>query len=217
LPWQDVGFLMRAMERASSVCLVEVGATRGTGFLVAPGLVLTNYHVLKFKPEDDIEANAKATVLRFGCFTSESGDASKGKEFKLVDERILAQSGVKALDFVLLKVEDKIRGEIAIRPAPLETALPAKKTALNILHHPGGDTMKLSTSGNGVTDVLAERGLIQYVTPAVEGSSGSPCFNDDWRVVALHHAQRSRGWGSVREGILIHTIQQQINNYLQQA
>ncbi|MGL4649089.1 MAG: trypsin-like peptidase domain-containing protein, partial [Caldilineaceae bacterium] len=30
-----------------------------------------------------------------------------------------------------------------------------------------------------------------YLTDTLPGSSGSPCFNDRWEVVALHH---SGGW-----------------------
>ncbi|BBD63609.1 hypothetical protein NIES2109_64840 (plasmid) [Nostoc sp. HK-01] len=30
--------------------------------------------------------------------------------------------------------------------------------------------------------------VVQYVTSTLQGSSGSPVFNDAWDVVALHHA-----------------------------
>jgi hypothetical protein len=42
--FQDVGFLKRAIDRAGSVCRVEFThlARRGTGFLVAPDLVLVS-------------------------------------------------------------------------------------------------------------------------------------------------------------------------------
>jgi V8-like Glu-specific endopeptidase len=29
---------------------------------------------------------------------------------------------------------------------------------------------------------------VQYITDTLPGSSGSPVFNDDWRIVALHHS-----------------------------
>ena len=45
--WWDVGFLKRGLERASSVCRIEVPArdTTGTGVLIGDRLVLTNYHM----------------------------------------------------------------------------------------------------------------------------------------------------------------------------
>ncbi len=74
--------------------------------------------------------------------------------------------------------------------------------------------MKLAIAPNGVTDVLAGEGLVQYVTTAAGGSSGSPCFDDDWQLAALHHAQRARPFGRIGEGILIGAIQEQIADLL---
>jgi len=214
LPWQDVGFLRRAMACSSSVCRVEIGKITGTGFLVGQALVLTNYHVLKATQEDDIQANARKAIVRFAAFTSDTGDAEEGLPFKLDDGPVVEQSVVEDLDFVLLKVEPRILAQDSIKKVVLDPKLPAAKSGLNILHHPGGDTMKLSTSGNGVTGTYEDKGLLQYVTSAAEGSSGSPCFTDDWKVVALHHAQRSRAWGSVREGILMRDILARIHQHL---
>jgi V8-like Glu-specific endopeptidase len=222
LPWQDVGFLRRAMKCASSVCLIKMDKESGTGkevtgsgFLISDELVLTNYHVLKPTAASDIQANARNAVVKFAVFTSAEGEPEKGIEYKLTEEEpIVAQSAVADLDFVLLRVEPKVRAEKSIVKVELDTTLPAGKSSLNLLHHPGGDTMKLSTSGNGVTGIYADKGLVQYVTSAAEGSSGSPCFTDDWKVVALHHAQRSRAWGSIREGILMKDILARIHQHL---
>jgi V8-like Glu-specific endopeptidase len=214
-PWQDVGFLRRAMARSASVCRVEVGKTGGTGFLVAPGKVLTNYHVLRPDGMPDIQLNAKQAILRFECFTMSGGDPSEGRVYRVAPDGILEQSPVKELDFVLLQVEDKIVADDALSPAPLADDVPPLKSALNLLHHPGKDTMKLSTSADGVTGVYSDRGLIQYATKAVGGSSGSPCFNDEWKVVALHHAARATTFGSIREGVLIQPIRDRIEKYLE--
>ena len=215
LPWQDVGFLRRAMKCASSVCRVEIGKVTGTGFRIGDALVLTNYHVLKPTDADDLQANAAKAVVRFAAYTSADGKAEEGLSFKLDAQPIVDQSVVADLDFVLLKVEPKILAAESIAKAELDPSLPANKSALNILHHPGGDTMKLSTSGNGVTGVYDSKGLVQYATNAAEGSSGSPCYTDDWKVVALHHAQRSRPFGSVREGILMKNILARIHQHLE--
>jgi len=214
-PWQDVGFLRRAMARSASVCRVEIGKVSGTGFIVAPGKVLTNYHVLRPDDASDIQKNAKQAILRFEYFTMSGGDPSEGCVYRVVDGGILDQSPVGELDFVLLQVEDKILGNGALAPAPLADEVPPVKSALNLLHHPAKETMKLSTSADGVTGVYPDRGLIQYATRAVGGSSGSPCFNDDWKVVALHHAGRATTFGSIREGILIGPIRVRIKAYLE--
>ena len=215
MPWQDVGFLRRAIKCASSVCRVEIGKVTGTGFRVSDVLVLTNYHVLKPTDADDLQANAAKAVVRFAAYTSAEGKAEEGLSFKLDEDPIVDQSVVEELDFVLLKVEPKILAAESIEKVELDPSLPANKSALNILHHPGGDTMKLSTSGNGITGVYSDKGLVQYATKASEGSSGSPCFTDDWKVVALHHAQRSRTFGSVREGVLMKNILARIHQHLE--
>jgi len=210
-PWLDVGFLRTAIARAAAVCLVENGSVTGTGCLVAPTRVLTNYHVLCPKPGDDPAAAVANLVLRFGSFTVADG-VSAGKPFKPVT--LLDSSPPGKLDFALLEVDPKIQGEEEIKPAPISPGLPAAGAALNILHHPAGGGMKLSTSANGVTGVYEDRGYVQYATAAIGGSSGSPCFNDSWDMVALHHAQRARPVGSVREGILMRTICQQAKAFL---
>jgi endonuclease G len=89
-----------------------------------------------------------------------------------------------------------------------------KGTALNILGHPEGGPMKLALSGNGVVGVYREAGRVQYATRALNGSSGSPCFDDDWHPVAIHHAERAKSFGAVREGILLEPIFDQIRNFL---
>ena len=81
---------------------------------------------------------------------------------------------------------------------------------MNILQHPDRQPLKLAVSGNGVDKVIQERGLVQYSTRALGGSSGAPCFNDNWEVVALHHAQRARSLYSIREGIIFKSIYDEI-------
>jgi hypothetical protein len=59
-----------------------------------------------------------------------------------------------------------------------------------------------------------ENGLVQYSTLAQSGSSGSPCFSDAWEVIALHHSQESKYFGTVREGILMQSILAEIKQFL---
>ena len=73
--------------------------------------------------------------------------------------------------------------------------------------------MKLAASKDGITSILPN-GLVQYANKAAGGSSGSPCFSEDWKVVALHHAERSRRFGAIREGILLSSIYPEIKRHL---
>jgi|GEM_PF-1452800 V8-like Glu-specific endopeptidase len=216
--YQDVGFLMRAIERAACVCRIEIPSNgrRGTGFLIRPNLLLTNYHVLKETPEDDIEANAHEAILRFGAVTGDDGKLLPGQVFRLVSRNpILKASPAEQLDYVLLQVEDDITKTTKVLPAPWDLAPLKDRCGLNILQHPvlhaeDGGGMKIAMSSNGIVHVDSGKGLVQYVTRAAAGSSGSPCFNDQWNVVALHHAELATTFGSIREGVLFSSIYKEI-------
>ena len=58
--------------------------------------------------------------------------------------------------------------------------------SVTIIQHPNGGLKKIAARENQVVDKLDQ--YVLYVTDTEPGSSGSPVFNDQWIVVALHHA-----------------------------
>ncbi|MBD2137938.1 trypsin-like peptidase domain-containing protein [Anabaena sp. FACHB-1237] len=214
----DVGFLKRAIEQSTSVCRIEIpfGNIMGTGVLITPNKILTNYHVLKYRDEDNLENNALNAILKFGCLTSDNGLETQGKCFQLDRQNpILCFSQTEELDYVLLQVEAKITQATDIQPARWDSQkLPIEKMGISVLQHPKGDSMKLSISQDGITGVYQNSGLVQYVNKTAVGSSGSPCFDENWYLVALHHAQKAKNFGSIREGILFANIYQEIKDFL---
>lgn len=214
----DVGFLKRAIEQSASVCRIEIPSRNimATGVLISSNLVLTNYHVLQPTEADNLETNALNAVLKFGCLTSDDGLETPGKSFQFDRQKtILRCSKTEDLDYVLLQVEAKITQEKEIKPARWQSnQLPLEKMGISVLQHPEGDSMKLSISQDGITGVYPNSGLIQYVNKTALGSSGSPCFDENWYLVALHHAQRARSFGTIREGILFASIYQEIKDFL---
>ena len=163
-----------AIGSAASVCAIKLPASLdrggGTGVLIGKTLVLTNYHVLKYTPKEDLQANAAAAVLRFGMISTAEGQEAAGHPFKLATgQPIVKSSPVNQLDYALLRVEDAITSIEEIKPAPCTPQRPAKGMELNILQHPGGQEMKLALSSNGIVGVYPERGLVQYLTRAAGG------------------------------------------------
>jgi endonuclease G, mitochondrial len=216
----DVGFLMRGIQQAVSVCRIETlaGKALGTGVLIDRDLLLTNYHVLQGEnfSSESINANAQNIRLRFGYFTAATGTTTDGQIFRLDSHQAVVQySPTEKLDYVLLRVEAKISNASQIKKAECDfESYPSQGMGLTILQHPEGESMKLAVSRDGITSVLQERGFVQYAAKTAGGSSGSPCFNEDWKVVALHHAERSKSFGSIREGILLSSIYQEIKSHL---
>ncbi|NJO72466.1 MAG: trypsin-like peptidase domain-containing protein [Leptolyngbyaceae cyanobacterium RM1_406_9] len=212
----DVAFLKWGLAHASSVCRIErsgVGPI-GTGFLLQNDLILTNYHVLAPTIDSGLTDYVNEIVVSFGRLTAEDGSETVGQTFKLAEQPIIRSSPVAALDFVVLRTECKILQSQGILAVGYTLDKLKKQDSISIFQHPAGETMKLALSRNGVTYIDEQRGLVQYISRTSSGSSGSPCFNSDWNVVALHHAQKATTFGVVCEGILFSAIYQQISDIL---
>jgi V8-like Glu-specific endopeptidase len=214
----DVGMLRRGLELANSVCKITFAdrppEASGTGVLIAPGLVLTNYHVLSLKEDADLNVIAQAARFEFGYVSTRFGEIIRTQTLKAVgNEPVLGSSPINELDYALLRLSPE--EDFSIEPVPFNASSQlVPKSPLNILQHPEGNEMKVSLSNNGVVKTNRARGLVLYVNPTKRGSSGSPCFDNDWKLVALHHKEMATSFGSVREGILFSAIYPQISSVL---
>jgi endonuclease G, mitochondrial len=214
----DVGKLRRGLELANSVCKITfVDRTRqesGTGVLIAPGLVLTNYHVLSLKEGVDLNAIARSAHFEFGYVSPKFGEVARTQILKATDNNpVVASSPIHELDYALLRLSPD--EDLATDPVSFSASTQLEpRSPLNLLQHPEGDAMKVSLSNNGVVKTNEARGLVLYVNPTKRGSSGAPCFDNDWKLVALHHKEMATSFGSVREGILFSAIYSQISSVL---
>jgi endonuclease G len=60
---------------------------------------------------------------------------------------------------------------------------------VNIIQHPSGGLKQIAFRQNTVIAVTnAQPDFLCYSTDTEPGSSGSPCFNDQWELVAVHHS-----------------------------
>jgi endonuclease G, mitochondrial len=152
----------------------------GTGFLVSPRLLLTNNHVLtdagvagasrvEFDFQEGIDGKLQSSI--FVNFDPAA--------FFLTD---------KLLDFSLVALNGDLR-KIAHYGWNGLSAAEGKIIVgeyVTIIQHPSGERKQLALRENQVIDVLDN--YLHYRTDTSPGSSGSPVFNDQWEIVALHHS-----------------------------
>jgi hypothetical protein len=192
----------RLGEIEAQVCRVEVGppaaCTFGTGFLVGPDLLITNHHVLALVIEGKIDPSD--VILRFDYKRLAAGNVvSPGLEHRLAKDWLVDQSPPSELDYALVRVEgapgDRPLGHGAepgaparrwIVPAPKHAFAPG--TPLFIVQHPRANPIQLALDTEAVLGLNGNGTRVRYRTNTERGSSGSPCFDQDWNLVALHHA-----------------------------
>lgn len=203
--FQDVGVWISKLDQIRrAVCRIESGPDDdgrngfGTGFLVGPDLILTNWHVAEsfWGGEKEIVAKARA---RFGYETNAAGNGSRDEEYGLSPDWSLRFSKTEDRDFALLRLD---------RPATMggdgKPRVPLKlrdqyefeaSEPLLILQHPRAQPLKLAI---GAFDPRAD-GRDQFFWHKVNtepGSSGAPCLNHNLEVVGVHHygeVERNRG------------------------
>lgn len=183
-------FLPQGAERTRAVgrIVTQSGAGVGTGFLISPRLLMTNNHVI----ED--ESRAARCRVEFDYVRSFDGRIADTQVFNLHPAEFFLTSedhdGLN-LDYTVVAVEAvNVKGEaLAARGSiPLNVALGEVTLAelANIIQHPGGDPQQVALRDNKVVESLEH--FIRYEADTQPGSSGSPVFNDQWQLAALHHS-----------------------------
>ncbi|MCI0349533.1 MAG: serine protease, partial [Acidobacteriales bacterium] len=179
-------FLERGAEAAKSVCCILEREFRiGTGFLVAPRVLLTNAHVIPDKE------TAEICSADFNFEDKVNGNGMEGAvRFKLAPQELFISSPEEELDYTLVAVESASGAarldEFAFLKLDAAVGKVLRGECLNIIQHPNGAAKRVALRQNRFTALL-ER-FMHYEADTMPGSSGSPVFNDQWQVVCLHHA-----------------------------
>jgi len=177
-----IHFLEIGLERARPVVKVRRSGGSGSGFLIAGNLLVTNHHVL-----ESVEMARMATIL---CNYQQTRDGldTETKSFRLdPDGPQGAFATSEEQDWTIVRVAGNPTSEFGT--LTLRRKHLAKDDHVNIIQHPGGGPKQIAIYHNVVT--YADEDVVQYLTDTLPGSSGSPVFDDQWDVVALHH---SGGW-----------------------
>ncbi|MCP3136013.1 trypsin-like peptidase domain-containing protein [Pyxidicoccus xibeiensis] len=211
------------------VCRVEpqVGASLGTGFLVAPNVVLTNFHVIENKLLESLRVRfdhkvlPDRTLLQPGTVyrVTKCLAHSPYSPADLMHPRP-RDANVNELDYAFLQVE-AAPGEALVDGEPRgwlelpETHAPFSPGSLVlIVQHPEGRPMSVAL--DEFLGVNPARTRVTYRACTGPGSSGAPCFTQDLRLAALHHSggprmPSSRGHN---EGIPTDTIRASLSRQM---
>jgi len=147
-------------------------------------------------------------VARFDYRLDSKGVTSEGRVFQLQPDFYHA-SAVEELDYALVRVAEQPLKPIAIDDNAMELSIAElarkgqhrgylllaprlikEKDRVNIIQHPGGDAMKVVMTNNYVVQEM-KKSRVQYLADTKPGASGSPVFNQQWEVVALHHGSQA--------------------------
>ncbi|MCY7738425.1 DNA/RNA non-specific endonuclease [Bacillus safensis] len=212
-----IHFLEKGLQAGKSICRIVIKDERGrslgygTGFLVAPTLLLTNNHVFpdaetatlssaQFNYEQDIHFNARV-VQEYRFQPDKFFITNPNLDFTLVAVQNTSTSGVKIQEFSYL-------------PLIKQTGKVLLGEYVSIIQHPRGDYKAVVLRENQITDMLDD--FIHYSADTEPGSSGSTVFNDEWKVIALHHSgvpdPDNDGQFIANEGVRISSIL----NYIEQ-
>ncbi|KZZ84821.1 DNA/RNA non-specific endonuclease [Bacillus sp. SJS] len=184
-----ISYLESGIQASKSVCRIEVRDRigrvlgHGTGFLVSPSLLLTNHHVLV---DEDAALNSLA---QFNYELDLNLREKQIKSFRITPERLFITN--EEMDFTLTAVEEisadgSPLSDFGFLPLHAQSGKGLVGEYVSIIQHPSGAPKSLAIRDNKITDVFDD--YIHYSTDTQEGSSGSPVLNDEWVIVALHHA-----------------------------
>lgn len=185
----------------------QPGTGWATGFMVSPGLFLTNNHVIHEK------SFADKVRVQFN-FQKEPAGKEATTESYYPDANDVFHTN-PALDYTLVRLrpnqeeeEEPVEagdkwGFIALNDSPVY----GKDQPYNIVQHPKGLRKQLSLQDNELDKLFSN--VVRYRADTEPGSSGSPVLNNRWELVALHHAGGDRdaqGTWLNNEGIRIDAV-----------
>ena len=115
-------------------------------------------------------------------------------------DRIPAPDGVGSEDLALLRLAgeagcmkpegtDNVRGWIDIRQANRN---PEPGSSLAIFQHANGGPLKVSVNTESIIGFNEDNSRLLYRTDTLPGASGGPCFDADWKFLAMHQSTSAR-------------------------
>lgn len=159
------------------------GAWTGTGFLLSENVLVTNNHVLN-SPE--VAADGSAV---FNYQLGQDGQPLPTRSFRLRPDRLFLTSAVRGgLDYTFVWVDGEPGREFGSVRVSRKAFAIAENEFANVISHPDGRMKEVSLQENEVQwqDVT----VVHYTSDTEPGSSGASVCNNNWQLMALHHASK---------------------------
>jgi hypothetical protein len=197
------------------ICLLERanGQPLGTGFLVGPDLVMTADHVViphnsARQPFPDLMARFDFAITPgTGTVTHGTSHAMAPGQWLLASSPPFGTPATAAVDTAVIRLESSAglsniddvgqRGWVELTDGILDVP---PNSGLAIMQHPEGGPLKLSLNTQAVLGTDPSTGRLLYRTDTLPGSSGAPCFNADWKFLAMHEGRDVQG-GNHNRGV----------------
>jgi trypsin-like peptidase/effector-associated domain 1 (EAD1)-containing protein len=216
-------WLERALASQSPICRVDIdGQANGTGFLVGPNAVLTNHHVVdrvidqpkRIVLRFDYKQLRDGTILSGTLVTVKRiVDSSPPAPGEMANPPEKCDPTNQELDYALLETEGnpgdepiRIPGAAADGPRRGWIPVPADGKVIDpdpyavdmpvlIMQHPLAQPLSLAIEWQSMLGPIPAKTRVRHRTNTDAGSSGSPTFDRNWNLIALHH------YGDPRPGV----------------
>lgn len=206
-------FSTRLSEVQHRVALVfarngDVALPLGTGVLVGRDLLLTNQHVEREVARLGLPRSALRARFDFFApglgvefaFSAPDPDAPLPSlphatpEVELSEDPTV-EPGADELDCALLRFMQDVSTTMPLgtesprghERLSSQGALPTVGGGIIIVQHPDGQPMRFVVEKPGAVVSMRGERRVRYRANTEGGSSGAPCFDLDWQLVALHH------------------------------
>jgi endonuclease G, mitochondrial len=181
----SINYLAKGTFASRSVCRIQLKDLRAnlvgyaSGFLIGPGLLMTNNHVFASNSIADFDLELdilgmERTPVRFGFEPGKFFYTNNKLDYSIVAVAPQSQSG------------DRVLTDWGWLPLSGEPGKGDPGEYLTIIQHPSGQPKQICVRENKLLKYAGD--FVWYLTDTTAGSSGSPAFNRFWQVIALHHS-----------------------------
>ncbi|WP_163928003.1 DNA/RNA non-specific endonuclease [Rhizobium leguminosarum] len=179
-------FLTKGAMASRAACRIAFrdGIGEGTGFLISDRLLITNNHVIP------TERAARDFLAEFDYELGLDRRPKPVTKFELDPATFFVTSDRDDLDFTIVAVGARFSGQAELAQLGYcgLSAAPDKHSIgefANLVQHPDARMKEIVVRESQI--VARGQFALHYLADTEPGSSGSPVYNDQWEVIALHH------------------------------